>query len=506
VSSSKASIDAVADTAYQWLEGDDPERVSALLAPYFSGSGPIAARLAPLFNLLMDTWLELGHDLKRDRLVTAILERGDRVMKSDACQRRTVMLADRGDHAGAWRAFKQASELNPNDPALSFLEVTTLVSEGRVNEAKLRAQWWAAFLEKQRDPQLADLIARLRQIAIDPHAGMLGVATEANADLQRLQELFLAAPAPSVRHHFDVYMEQGEDGVSHAVASEFVPDLALAKLETRWRRVFVQAKPSLSVVHNDVEEVWDNAAQWLDLLQKNPALWLSFDVLDDLVMAVDTIGWAGVEERLLVPMAERAAEQLRLTIDSKQSGSVQCPWGVMSNRPILRPIAHLAFVFLETGNWQRFVELAQWLVFELNPNDNHGLRTDLSSAYVRLERWTEVLALNDRYANDMQPTLALNAVLATLALGEISKAQSMARQAKKDYPVALKMLMEAQLKPVKADSGYGITLGGKYEAWLYVSEMRTFWESRNALDWLRDTLKPARGKAKPAAPEQDNLF
>lgn len=506
VSTSKASIDAVADTAYQWLHADDLRRASALLEPYFLGAGPLRARLAPLFNLLMDSWLDLGEIEKRERLITSVLERGDRTMKSDAWQRRTTMLADQGDHAGAWRAFKQATEFNPNDPALSFLEVTTLTSEGRVNEAKLRAQWWATFLSKQRDPRLADLIERLRQMATDPHAGLLGVATEANPDLQRLRDLFLTAPAPAVRHRFEVFVDEDEDGVRHSSASEFVPDAALSKLEKRWRKVFPQVKPSLTVVHNDAEEVWDTAAQWLALLEKAPDLWFSFDVLDDLIMAVDTVGWAGVEERLLVPMAERVAEQLRLTLEKRSSGPVQCPWGVMDHRPVLRPIAHLAFICLETGNWQRFTELAQWLVFELNPNDNHGLRADLSSAYVRFERWTDVMALSQRYPSDVQPTLALNAVLATLALGENTKAQALARRAKKDYPVAVKMLQETALKPVKADGEFGITLGGKYEAWLYASELREFWERQNALAWLREVLKSPRGKAKLRTPTQPSLF
>ncbi|UUZ70103.1 SEC-C domain-containing protein [Polaromonas sp. P1(28)-13] len=242
VAASKASIDAVADTAYQWLNGGDAARASALLEPYFSGSEPLTVRVAPLFNLLMDSWLELGRSTKRERLIDTILQRGDRPLKSDALQRRTTMLADRGDYAGAWRTFKQASELNPNDPALSFLEVTTLLSEGRVSEAQSRAQWWAAFLAKQRDPQLADLVDRLRAIAKDPHAGMMGVATSANADLQRLHALFLAAPPPAVRHRFDVFMEENEHRAAHAVASAFVPDADLAKLEKRWQKS--SARPS----------------------------------------------------------------------------------------------------------------------------------------------------------------------------------------------------------------------------------------------------------------------
>jgi tetratricopeptide (TPR) repeat protein len=506
VAASNASIDAVAETAYQWLGGGDAARASALLEPYFSGSGPLTVRVAPLFNLLMDTWLELGRSTKRERLIDNILQRGDRALKSDALQRRTTMLADRGDYAAAWQTFKQASECNPNDPALSFLEVTTLLSEGRVSEAQSRAQWWAAFLAKQRDPQLADLVDRLRDIAEDPHAGMMGVATSANADLQRLHDLFLAAPPPTVRHRFDVFMEENEHRAAHAVASEFVPDADLAKLEKRWQKIFSQAKPSLTAVQNDVEEVWDNAPEWLDLLQKHPALWFSFDVLDDLVMAADTFHWAGVEQRLLVPMAERAAEQLRLTLESRDSGPVECPWGVLSNRPMLRPIAHLAYICKEAGNWQRFMELAHWLVFELNPNDNHGLRDDLSCAYVRFERWTDVLALTDRYPDDMQPSLALNAVLATFAAGDTTTAQKMITLAKKDHSVAVKMLLEAAPKPVKPDGGYGIAMGGRYEAWLYVGKMREFWDRQKALDWAREALKPAKGKPKMPPPEQQSLL
>lgn len=492
VAASNASIDAVADTSRQWLEAGDAVRVSALLEPYFKGAVPLTIRLAPLFNLLMDTWLALGHSTKRERLIDAILKRGDRPLKSDALQRRTTMLADRGDYAGAWLSFKQASELNPNDPALSFLEVTTLLSEGRVDDAQSRAQWWAAFLVKQRDPQLADLVARLRDIAKDPHAGMMGVATSANVELQRLHELFLSAPAPKVRHRLDLFMEEDEHRAIHAVASELVPDADLAKLEKRWQKIFPQAKPNLTVLQNGVEEVWDNASEWLDLLKKHPQLWFSFDVLDDLVMAVDTVPWAGVEQRLLVPMAERAAEQLRITIESRSSGPVECPWGVLSNRPILRPIAHLAYLCKEAGNWQRFMELAHWLVFEINPNDNHGFRDDVSCAFVRFERWTDVLAINDRYPDDMQPALSLNALLATIVLGDIPKAQKMIKLAKKDHPVAVKMLLEVAPKPVKPDSEYGIAVGGKYEAWLYVSKMREFWDRHKALNWARELLKPAK--------------
>lgn len=485
VATSKANIAAVAHTAHQWMEKGEYVRVSMMLEPYFSGDHPLGERLSPLFDLLMDVWADQGRRGKREKLIEQILLRGDRALKSDALQRRTTMCADKGNFTQAWDSFKQASLLNPNDPALSFLEVSVLAAQGRVHDAQARAQWWADFLSKQRDPQLSDLIATLRDMVNDPHKGMLDVAMTGDDDLRRLNELFRAAPSPVVRHHLDVAEQEGEDGRTHRVVCALVPDPELAKLEKRWQKVFLQAKPSLTAVQNNADQVWVNAGEWLSLLQKHPSLWLSFDVLDDLIMALDTVDLAGVQERLLVLMAERVAEQLRITLQTDE-GNLKCPWGFLDNRPVLRPIAHLALLCSDAGKWQRFMELARWLVQELNPDDNHGLRSDLSCAYVRFGRWQDVLALEAQYPNDSTPTLGLNAVLATFALGQAEQARKLLKEAKHDYPVATKMLLAAAApKPVKQDSPYGIQIGGKYEAWLYVSQMRECWEKNKALEWAR---------------------
>jgi hypothetical protein len=117
---------------------------------------------------------------------------------------------------------------------------------------------------------LADLIERLKDMAKDLHAGMLNVATSADENLQRLHALLQTAPMPTVRHRFDVFMEESEDRAAHAVASELTPDAELTKLEKKWKGVFHQAKPSLTTLQNGAQEVWDNAPEWLDLLQKHP--------------------------------------------------------------------------------------------------------------------------------------------------------------------------------------------------------------------------------------------
>jgi hypothetical protein len=152
------------------------------------------------------------------------------------------------------------------------------------------------------------------------------------------------------------------------------------------------------------------------------------------------------------------------------------------------------------------MELAHWMAFELNPNDNHGLRTDLSDAMVRFERWSEVIAVNDRYPGDMQPNLQLNALLAAFVLEKSETIKQDLKRAAKEYPNAMKMLLGPEPKPVKPDNDYGISIGGKYEAWLYVSEMRPFWEKHHALGWARSALSASGKKAEPVVPGQQSLL
>ena len=103
----------------------------------------------------------------------------------------------------------------------------------------------------------------------------------------------------------------------------------------------------------------------------------------------------------------------------------------------------------------------------------------------------------------------LNLLLATFVLGDCTTAQQKLKRASEVHPIALKMLIEPAPKPVNSvlpASGYGNTGGGSYEAWLYVHEMRPYWEQHQALAWAGEVLvKPAR-KTEAPPPEQNGLF
>src|SRR6266498_1845043 len=94
---SRVDAFAVCETARQWHEEGDTESAVALLEPWFAGDAPLAGKLEPLFDQLMDCYLALGKERMRARLLADALARGDRILRTAALQRRTTMLADKGD-------------------------------------------------------------------------------------------------------------------------------------------------------------------------------------------------------------------------------------------------------------------------------------------------------------------------------------------------------------------------------------------------------------------------
>ncbi len=381
---------AVYDTARQWHEEGDNERAITLLEPWFGGDAPLAGKLEPLFDQLMDCHLALGNERKRDRLVAAVLERGDRELRAAALQRRATMLADRGDIERAWESFREAQRADPDNPSHAALEITLLVSRGEIERARERARFWIARLERLRDPGLADMIGFLRAVQADPQAAMAGMDREQTPALDSLGTLLAAAPVP--QPHYEV-IDQGEAGRMLKLRA------ALAGVEAGWREVFPQTKPSLTDTQHDFTGMWDEPQPWLDFLKANPLAWHSFDVLNDLAMAVDVLQTMGAGATILDPLLVRGTALLAANLDAGAHGDGTLRWGWQENRPALRLLAHRAFRALnvmDSGtSGERFIELAERLI-AFNPNDNHGFREALARAYLARGSPEKALALTDR--------------------------------------------------------------------------------------------------------------
>ncbi len=469
--------DRVADTARQWQEQGDVERAVGLLEPWFTAGRKLTDRLAPLFDQLMDGYLELGRDRKRDRLVAEMIERGDRGLRAAAMQRRATMLADRGQDDAAWQAFHEAQRESPDDPSLAILEVTLLFQRGEMEQVRERARFWLLRLERTRNANYADLIDLLRQIRIDPVAALAGLAQDMDPDLARLGDLF--AKAPGVEAHYQLRTDGTEEGV-------LVPNRKLSAVDAGWYRIFPRIKPGLTMTQHDNPEVWDDAPAWLDYLERTPLAWQSFDIVDDLAMAVDVLQVLGTDITLLEPLLDRGIMLLAQNLADAKKPDTELPWIVMDNRPALRLLAHRVFRILESeqgGMPNRiFIELAERLL-ALNPRDNHGLRTDLSRAYLAHNEPDKALALSDRFPDDFCG-MTLNRILALYRLGRLDQGMQTLGDAADDHAVAIRMLLAANPKQPPL-SDFGIRFHGKDEAWLYRVAHRPLWERDGALEWLR---------------------
>lgn len=478
--------DAVWDTARQWLEEHETRRAIALLEPWFAEGRGLTGRLEPMFDLLMDCYLDAGNEGKRRRLIEKALARGDRELRSGAMQRRAAVLADQGRRDEAWASFHDAQREDPTNPSLAHLELTLLASEGDFDRAGERARFWIATLERRRDPRLADLIGLLRAVAADPRGAMAGISRRMVPGAERLKALFDRAPAPAPRYRFEP---------SSGSAGPMSADASLEREEARWRAAFPQRKPGLVATQHGDPSAWETSERWLAVLESSSDLWQSLDVLDDLAMAVDALPGLGSGHDLLEPMLERGTQLLRMNLEHCGLSDARFEWGWMQNRPALRMAAHLAFRRHEAHDWGPFVALAEWIL-RLNPDDNHGLRDYLSRAYLESGATERVLEIFARYPGG-GTALTMNAILAAHRCGRAGEALTMLGNAADRCSEAVSMLIAANPGPPRMKDGW-IAVGGKDEAWLYRGECRHLWERDGALEWFKAAWKTVPRRRPPA--------
>ena len=169
----KLSPEELGHVASQWLEQNRYDVAVALLEPLLADPAKLDARHEYAFDMLCDAYLELGHPVKRMRLAESLMQTPDRVLKSAAMHRRCTMLADKGEYLAAWKLFKEAQRIDPDNPSLAHLEVLLLINQGEVGEAQERARFWARRLKKlgYGGKKIVDL---MEEIAQNPRAFVEG--------------------------------------------------------------------------------------------------------------------------------------------------------------------------------------------------------------------------------------------------------------------------------------------------------------------------------------------
>lgn len=475
----RLSLEELGGIAGDWLDQGDATRAVALLEPVFEDVGALDERAELAFDVLCNAYLDLQRSGKKSRLVQAVMDAPNRWLRATAMHRQVSILSDKGDFVAAWKLFREAQQTAPDHTALAHLEVTVLLGEGRKAEARERAQFWAARLSREDDPELAPLVDFLRRCAERPETALLDAVGERVEGLAELRELLAALPALEV--HYTLRPE-GES------AGPLLPDRALAALEREWADVFPAEEPELtSFVAN--ETAWDDARPWVEWLREHPLAWQSFRVLDEVAAAVAFVPLAlNVGDTLSENLFRRGEALLRMTLAHNRAEGLRLEWAWHENRPALRLVVALVGALVRAGDAEHELPLLEWLVRTLNPNDNHGLRQTLMSRYLNAGRVDAALDLAARYPDDGLATMQFDTALALYMAGRPQEAADALHRANERFPAMLPMLLAANARKPKLDPQW-VTSGGRDEAWLYRESSRALWERSGALAWVKSATK-----------------
>jgi tetratricopeptide (TPR) repeat protein len=468
---------SVAAAAVDLAEDGDFTAVVALLEPWFKTEGPIPASSEPMLDVLLDAYTELGNPRKKRRLIETALARGDRTIRSDARQRMATMAADDGDFAAAWRHFQVAQREDPDSESLSQLEVVLLMAQGDTPRAKERARFWIARLGRRGSAEYAPLIGFLREVAEQGEVALMGAAARDWPELSILREMITQMPAPAALHRLT---GGGDESAGH-----IAPDAALRKALVHWKACFPQTHPGLTAMGLHEHPAWDDSAPWLRCLRQQPLLWQSFEVLDDLVLALTVVPAPGVEQALVEPLLERAETLFDRLMDAHNPGLKPVEWAWHQNRPALRLLAQRIVADLDPPSDRTVTRMERLIT--LNPNDNHGFRSHLMAAWLQHGCFERAEQLASRYGDDTE--LRFSRALALWAMGRSDEALALVREAHAQLPRLLPMLLAKNPRKPQLDAAF-VTYGGVDQAWRFREQQRPAWEAvPGALDWLRDAAR-----------------
>lgn len=477
--SGRVPLEVIGALAQEELQAGRPKNTMAWLEPLFQERiDHLGQHGGALLDLLCEAY---DAHYRTDRKKLALLEQAacarERTLRAAAWQRLATIRMDQDDINGAWAAFQEAQRAAPDDPSLALLEVTLLGALDEWDLVRQRADFWLARLRRQRAPELGSVIEFLEQVRADPRRALRAIEQDhdENGWLARLSRWLdqIEERPPATYRLEPMEGEAAPDDPFHD-GMILVPRQTLAKIERRWHQVFPVGKP-FSVQHLPFGGgAWDDPEPWLAFLEKHLEAGGSFDVLDDIHIALlmlEEVDSPWLCDELSGRLLQRAQAIMQATII--KHGMHHVPWIVTENRPALRLLSHAVSAALDAGETVEPRRLME-LVLALNPNDNHAWRSVLVNDYLQRGEAGAALALCERYPDDMLAEVAYGRALALFLLGRRDEADAALKRAAEQLPKVLTALRRARMqKP--AISPHGITFGGDDQAWIYREEMRSVW-------------------------------
>jgi len=465
----------------EWRTNGRAADAEVLLEHFLEDLDHLDERAQYAFDVLADCYDDLHRPKKKERLIERVANARNPTLRSAALHRRITILADRGERAEAWRQFADAQRHEPDNPMLATLELTMLLGEKNYDRMRERGRFWIARLARDREHDLSDLIGHIRELIADPVEASLKYESADRPGLTEMRRLL--ASLPPIECHYA--LERGEDW------ARLVPADDLDSLVADWRMQAQVFKPDLTMPSAGDAGAWERVAPGIPWLERHPRAWQSFDILDDLVLVVQDAGLMAGTDVLLAPLVERAHALLRLVQDRNAAGDCTLPWGFLENRPALRLVVALYYLRLEQRRTDDAIAIAHWLVTRLNPNDNHGLREELTRLCLEQGDAQGALDICARFPDDAMVGTLFNRPLALFMLARHVEAERALRAATAFSPNVLPMLVAANPKAPRSD-GQFLRVGGKEEAWIYREAHRALWEDSGALTWARGVAVESR--------------
>ena len=474
-----------------------------LLEPLFQDTARLDARHEQAFDLLVDALYELGQEARRDDLVQRMCASHDKALATAARCRRVSMLADRGEYDAAWNLFHETQRLSPNDPQLLHLELLTLLSQGRAQDAAMRAPLLAAQARRLDHPELAQALLDMGRDGIAA-ANRLGQDDfDLDSEDQSWIDLLKRAPATlDAKRCRSLYVIERMPPMDQDTVEVLGlrPGKPLADIERRWRKRFPVEVPMMVELDSDADALLDEPQAVATFLGKHPDAWLSVQVQNDLLIAARGMVDSSGAHAVLLAVQGLCAHAIRVCRAlAEGDGACRVLWGMMESRPFLRIVAQSIEFARELGDNDGAEELMRWCL-ALNPNDNHGWRDLLVQRCLAKDRAEEALQWLDRYPQDMPPAGHQRA-LALYMTGQRAAAETTLRAVHAESTRIVAALLPDALDQPPADEGPGMLLGGEEEAYFYRVAMRPVWVRTGALDWLQTLQLPApvaASRVKPA--------
>lgn len=471
-------LDELAYIGHEWCGEGRAADAEALLEPIFESIDRLDARAEPAFDALADCYDALGRTGKKSRLIERVGAARDPTLRSAALHRRIAILADQGKRSEAWQRFAEAQRHEPDNPSLAALEITMLLGEGNFERLRERARFWIARLARDRQYDHDDLIAWLRKLADDPVESVLEMESARRPGLAALRRMIDAWP--NIECHYAV--EQTSAGL------RLEPSTALQALEAQWYERADADEPELVELSSGDAESLERAAPGIAWLRDHPLAFQSFVVLDTLARVLRDANLMAGEHAQLEPILERGCALVRLALERGEPAGLPLPWVILDNRPALRLIAALFYLRQDQQRFDEARDIARWMVFALNPNDNHGLREDLSRLCLAAGDAAAALEVCDRYPDDMLLGTRLDRVLALFILQRRDEAETALREVTARFVHALPILLAAAPREPRHERSY-VAIGSKDQAREYRASHRDLWEAAGALEWARSAAK-----------------